>query len=43
MKLDAKKLELNASTNGLVYALMGVGILSFIVGLLTNPNRTWYA
>lgn len=43
MKLDAKKLELNASTNNLVYALMGIGVLSFAVGLLTNAPRAWYA
>lgn len=43
MKLDAKKLELNASTNSLVYALMGVGILTFVVGLLTNADRAWFA
>lgn len=43
MKLDAKKLELNGSTNTLVYALMGIGVLSFAVGLLTNAHRAWYS
>ncbi|MGZ3712998.1 MAG: hypothetical protein ACXVBE_14635, partial [Bdellovibrionota bacterium] len=43
MKLDAKKLELNASTNSLVFALMGIGILTFAVGLFTNADRAWYA
>lgn len=43
MKLVAKKLELNGSTNSLVYALMGVGLLTFVVGLLTNAPRAWHA
>lgn len=43
MKLDARKLELNASTNNLVYGLMGIGVLTFIAGLFVNAPRTWHA
>ena len=43
MVLDAKKLQLNSGTNGLVYGLMGIGLVSFVVGLLTNAHRAWHA
>jgi hypothetical protein len=43
MKLDARKLELNPSTNNLVYGLMGVGVLTFVMGLFLNASRTWHA
>ncbi len=43
MQLDARKLELNPSTNLLVYALMAIGVLSFGVGLFLNAGRTWHA
>jgi hypothetical protein len=43
MKLDSRKLELNSSTNGLVFGLMGIGLLSFIAGMFINAPRTWHA
>ena len=43
MKLDANKLTLNASTNSLVYGLMGVGALSFVAGLFINAKRVWFS
>lgn len=43
MKLDAKKLELNSSTNMMVYALMAIGAASFIGGLFVNAPRAWFA
>jgi hypothetical protein len=43
MNLDARKLTLNASTNNLVYGLMGVGVITFIAGLFVNASRTWHA
>lgn len=43
MKLDARKLELNSSTNMMVFGLMGVGLITFVVGLLMNAGRTWHA
>jgi hypothetical protein len=43
MKLDARKLELNPSTNMLVYGLMGIGVLSFLAGLFINAARAWNA
>jgi hypothetical protein len=43
MKLEAKKLELNPSTNMLVYGLMVIGVLSFAAGLFINADRTWHS
>lgn len=43
MQVDAKKLQLNSSTNGLVYGMMGVGVATFALGLLTNAHRAWFA
>lgn len=43
MKLDARKLELNPSTNMIVYGLMGAGVLSFAAGLMINASRAWHA
>jgi len=41
MKLEARKLDLNPSTNMLVYALMAIGVLSFAAGLFMSPHRAW--
>jgi hypothetical protein len=43
MQLDARKLELKASTNMMVFGMIGIGILTFVVGLLLNAPRTWNA
>ncbi len=43
MKLDSRKLELNSSTNNLVFGLIGIGVLSFIAGMFINAPRTWHA
>lgn len=43
MKLDAKKLTLNPSTNALVFALMGLGLASFGIGLFLNAKRVWFS
>lgn len=43
MKLDSRKLELNPSTNGLLYGLMVVGLLSLSAGFVMNPARAWNA
>ena len=43
MKLEVKKLELNPSTSNLVYALMGIGVLSFLAGLMIDAPRAWFA
>jgi len=42
MKLDARKLELNPSTNMMVYGLMAVGVITFLAGLFVgDPARMW--
>jgi hypothetical protein len=43
MKLDAKKLTLNPSTNALVFGLMAIGVASFGAGLLFDAKRMWFA
>lgn len=43
MKVESKKLELNSSTSSLVFALMGIGIATFLFGLMTNPSRIWFS
>lgn len=43
MKVDGKKLELSNSTNGFVYALMGIGVVSFAAGLMLSPGKVWTA
>ena len=43
MKVENKALELNPNTNLLVYALMGVGVVTFLAGLFLNPQRVWFA
>jgi hypothetical protein len=43
MKLDAKKFEPASSTNMLLFALMGIGALSFAAGLFRDPARLWHA
>ncbi len=43
MKLDSRKLELNSSTNSLVFGLIGIGVLSFIAGMFINAPRTWHS
>jgi hypothetical protein len=40
-KLDARKLELSASTNTVVFGLMGIGLITFLVGLFLNAPRVW--
>lgn len=43
MKLDARKLELNPSTNLMVYGLMAVGVVTFLAGLFMKDStaRMW--
>lgn len=43
MQLDARKLELNPSTNMMVFGMMGVGIVTFVLGMIMNAQRTWNA
>lgn len=43
MKLEAKKLALNPSTNALVYGLMAIGVASFGAGMMMNAKRMWFA
>lgn len=43
MKLEAKKLTLNPTTNALMYGLMAIGVASFVGGLFLNAQRTWFA
>jgi len=42
-KLDARKFEPSSGTNTLVLALMGLGVLTFAVGLFMNAPRLWQA
>ena len=39
--IEAKKLKISSQSNLYVYALMTIGLLSFLIGLYTNPQRTW--
>ncbi len=43
MKLDARKFEPGAASSALVLALMGLGVLTFVAGLILNPERVWRA
>lgn len=43
MKVEAKKLQLSAQTNMAIFALIAIGIVSFALGLMSNPDRTWHA
>ncbi len=43
MKLDSRKLELSSSTNGLVFGLMAIGVVSFLAGMFLNAPRTWHS
>ncbi len=43
MKVEQNKLELNPSTNMIVYGLMGLGVLSFFAGIFMSPEKAWFA
>ena len=41
--VESKKLALSSQTNLYVFALMAVGLASFLAGVATNPDRVWHA
>jgi hypothetical protein len=40
---DGKKLQPASGTDAKIYAMMGIGILGFAVGLVKEPSRMWEA
>ncbi|MCJ8275957.1 MAG: molybdopterin oxidoreductase, partial [Bdellovibrionales bacterium] len=42
-KVEPKKFELSGAGKTIIYAMMGLGLLSFLGGFASNQERVWHA